>query len=322
MTKSLTPTDNHLVTASSDDLLVKLQRYMSYAQGAYATNTELAKANDWRLFVDWCEKQVTSPLPASPETLAAFIDAMAQRHAVASIRRYVSTVSTAHRAVNVSNPCDSEIVKLALKRAARKNGVKQNQAAPVNWAHIESALATLGDGLLDCRDKALLCVGYDALLRRSEIAAILIEHITFHEDGTGTLFIPKSKSDQYGEGAERPLAKLTITYVRAWIKRAGIDSGALLRGIGRGCHIKNPLSTGGVGRAIQRVMKTIGHTDNVSGHSLRVGMTQDLTAAGVSLPAIMQSGGWKSPRMPARYASQLHSQRGAVAQLAKKQGRS
>ena len=39
-----------------------------------------------------------------------------------------------------------------------------------------------------------------------------------------------------------------------------------------------------------------------SGHSARVGMTQDLAASGSELPAIVQAGRWKSPTMPARHA--------------------
>ena len=59
----------------------------------------------------------------------------------------------------------------------------------------------------------------------------------------------------------------------------------------------------------------------VSGHSLRVGAAQDLTAAGFGLPAIQQAGRWKSPTMPARYAEKIVPKQGAMAQLAGKQGR-
>ncbi|WP_448208291.1 tyrosine-type recombinase/integrase [Azospirillum sp. sgz302134] len=59
----------------------------------------------------------------------------------------------------------------------------------------------------------------------------------------------------------------------------------------------------------------------VSGHSLRVGAAQDLTAAGFGLPAIQQAGRWKSPGMPARYAATIVPKQGAMAQLAGKQGR-
>jgi hypothetical protein len=52
----------------------------------------------------------------------------------------------------------------------------------------------------------------------------------------------------------------------------------------------------------------------ISGHSVRVGMSQDLVAAGADLAALMQAGRWKTPTMPARYSQHLLAAKGAVAQ--------
>jgi integrase/recombinase XerD len=54
----------------------------------------------------------------------------------------------------------------------------------------------------------------------------------------------------------------------------------------------------------KRVARWIGmaakQVDQVSGHSVRVGATQDLLALNIDLASIMQSGRWKSSRMPMR----------------------
>jgi hypothetical protein len=55
--------------------------------------------------------------------------------------------------------------------------------------------------------------------------------------------------------------------------------------------------------------------DTVSGHSLRVGMAQDLVAANLDIASVMQAGGWRSPTMVARYTEKLTAQRGAVARF-------
>ena len=60
---------------------------------------------------------------------------------------------------------------------------------------------------------------------------------------------------------------------------------------------------------------------SISGHSTRVGAAQDMTQAGVALPAVMQSGGWKSPEMVGRYTRRLEARRGGAAQLAELQKR-
>ena len=57
---------------------------------------------------------------------------MAASKAPATVRRYVSTVATFHRAAAVANPCEVLVVKLALKRMHRERDRAQAQAAPLN----------------------------------------------------------------------------------------------------------------------------------------------------------------------------------------------
>jgi hypothetical protein len=70
---------------------------------------------------------------------------------------------------------------------------------------------------------------------------------------------------------------------------------------------------------VRRILKglavaaRLGHGKTVSGHSLRVGMAQDLVAADMDLASVMQAGGWATPHMVARYTEKLTARRGAVA---------
>ena len=50
-------------------------------------------------------------------------------------------------------------------------------------------------------------------------------------------------------------------------------------------------------------------------HSTRVGLTQDLFAAGQNLAGIMQALRWKSPAQPARYAQALGVEANAAAKV-------
>jgi hypothetical protein len=59
----------------------------------------------------------------------------------------------------------------------------------------------------------------------------------------------------------------------------------------------------------------------VSGHSTRVGATQDLAALDIDLAAITQAGGWKSTRMPLQYAEKINTVRSGMARAAAKSGR-
>jgi hypothetical protein len=59
----------------------------------------------------------------------------------------------------------------------------------------------------------------------------------------------------------------------------------------------------------------------VSGHSTRVGATQDLAALDIDLASITQAGGWKSTRMPLQYAEKIEASRSGMAKAAEKTGR-
>jgi hypothetical protein len=64
--------------------------------------------------------------------------------------------------------------------------------------------------------------------------------------------------------------------------------------------------------------KQVGH---VSGHSVRVGATQDLLSLNIDLASVMQAGRWKSTRMPMRYGEEMLAARSATARAAAVQGR-
>ena len=73
------------------------------------------------------------------------------------------------------------------------------------------------------------------------------------------------------------------------------------------------LSASQIGRRVNAAAKAAGLGEGYTGHSGRIGMAQDLAAAGVELPALMNAGRWKSSKMPARYTESQATGRGAVA---------
>ena len=56
--------------------------------------------------------------------------------------------------------------------------------------------------------------------------------------------------------------------------------------------------------------------EEVSGHSVRVGATQELLALNIDLASVMQAGRWKSNRMPMRYGEHVLAARGGMARAA------
>lgn len=302
-------------------IAARLAAYQVKAEGALSGNTERALRADTAVFTAWCLENDHSALPASPDTVAAFVNAEAATKAPATVRRYVSSVARLHRAAGLENPTTDETVKLALKRMARASGTRQKQVAALNRTQIDRMLATAGNRLIDFRDKALVAVAYDLLARRSELVALDLEDLKFAEDGTGTALIRRSKTDQSGEGAVGFLAADTVEYVKRWIEAAKLREGALFRSVSKGGKVGDRLQDRDVPRILKRLAKVASLELDPSGHSLRVGVAQDMTASGFGTAEIMQAGRWKSPVMVARYSENQQARRGATAKLAAIQNR-
>ena len=298
------------------EITERLADYARQAAGALAPNTERAIRADTAIFATWCSAAGLPSLPAAPDTVARFVDAMAESRKPATIRRYVASIAHLHRAAGLDEPSQATTVKLALKRLGRQHGSRQVQAAPLGELAVERVLATTGDRVIDLRDIALLLVARDMLGRRSELVALQVDDITYGDDGSATVLVRKSKTDPTGAGAVLWLAPRTTAALRAWLAAAGVTTGALFRSVDRGGMAGGPLDPGDVARRFKALAKRAGiEPAAISGHSARVGMCQDLVAAGADLPAVMQAGRWKSPAMPARYSERLAAGHGAVAKF-------
>ena len=317
--------DTFLQIQPSDAPLIALEQHAYAARGAYASNTERALRSDVAIFTGWCANAVLEPLPASPATVAAFVDAMAEVKAPATVRRYVSSIATFHRAARLSNPCEDDAVRLALKRMHRAKGRAQAQATALTRNLVERMLEAAGTTLRARRNRALLAVAYDSLCRRSELVALECHDLEAASHGDGTLTIRRSKTDQEGQGSVRYLAPDTMREVHAWQDAAGHVDGRLFRAVGKSGAIGGPLDPGDVARVFKQMATAAGLNPQVvagiSGHSSRIGAAQDQVRFGVELPAVMQSGGWKSPTMVARYSAKLDARRGGAAKLAMLQNR-
>jgi site-specific recombinase XerD len=171
---------------------------------------------------------------------------------------------------------------LAVKRLVRAKGSRQRQAAPLGELAAERIL----------RNVALMLVMRDLLVRRSEAAALTVEDLTFAEDGSATALIARSKTDQEGAGAVRWLSPRTTAALRAWLDGAEVVAGPVFRAIRKnGVAKPSPLEAGEIARLLKDMAATAGlDSAMISGHSARVGMSQDLVAAGADLPAVMQAG--------------------------------
>ncbi|NHN89867.1 tyrosine-type recombinase/integrase [Acetobacter conturbans] len=322
---------SHPPASISPRIVETLKRYATHARGAFSEQTIRAIRSDTRIFFDWCGVSNITPLPATPEAVAGFVDAMAaEGKAPATIRRYIASIGHLHIAADLETPTHKQIVRLALSRHARQRGTEQAQALGATRRYIDLILHIPGSSLLMARDKALIATAYDTMARRSELVAIRKSDLQFNADGDAVIRIRRSKTDQEGEGTFRYVAPDTAALLKEWIARAGLGDGTgdapLFRSVRKGGRqIGEGLSPYDVTRIIKRLAQQAGFapdiTARLSSHSPRIGATQDMEAYDISMAGIMLAAGWKSPTMVARYTRQQAAARSGAARLAQRQNR-
>ena len=302
-----------------------ISEWLESAAGALSRNTERALRSDLRVYSAWCRREGLRPWPARAVPLVRFIGAMARIKAPATVRRYVSSIVALHKAAGWKDPLANLTVRMAMQRMYRKQGRRQVQASGLTWPLRKRLLAASGDRLIDARNRALLAVAYDAMLRRSELVSLQVSDLSMEPDGSATLLVRRGKTDPQGEGSVLFLAPDTMDLVMEWLRQGDIGEGFVFRSIGKGGMPGGALDPGQVPRIYKSMAKNAGLGEDIvaglSGHSTRVGAVQDMIASGIGLPAILQAGRWKSTSMVNRYGERLLARRGGAAQLARLQRR-
>ncbi|MEW8322402.1 MAG: tyrosine-type recombinase/integrase [Candidatus Thiodiazotropha taylori] len=304
---------------------VRLFQYLAKAWGAISDNSYRALCGDLRLFFDWCRTRDLPALPAAPETVVAFLVDQAEIKTKDTVRRYLASIAKAHQQGGAVNPVAHEEVTLAFARLYRDDTSEPNQSAGLRWDHLKIGLEQLGEGARAVRDNALLRVMYDCLLRVSEVQRLTLEGLSQDQNGYRLRVIRSKKRATAKQGVVKYkfIDTTTAVAIEAWCELAGINSGAIFRGVAKsGAILNEPLSTKGVNRAVQRVAKAAGLVSReVSGHACRIGACQDMLAAGIEIGRVMLAGDWERPEMPAYYGRKLAPDRSGVAELSKLQNR-
>ncbi|MHA7900266.1 MAG: tyrosine-type recombinase/integrase [Henriciella sp.] len=273
-------------------------------EGAYSNLTLSGYRKDLEIFAGWCAENGEAFLPADPRAIATFFNAQLETCSYATIRRRASAIRFAHVLSDLPSPIRHSEVYLALRRAARTKGRRPKQVLGLTRSLLEKMLAACPDTLAGKRDAALLSVGYDTLCRSSELSWMRVEDVRL---GEASIYIPRSKSDPFGDGRFAPLSAPTVELLDSWLRSAAILAGPLFRGLHTGKIGQTHLETS----SIRRLMKAAARRANLhnqaellSGHSMRVGAAQDLLTLGYDTLAIMTAGGWKNVEVVARYVEQ------------------
>ncbi len=170
--------------------------------------TRRAYRSDFSHFTTWCESAGRAPLPASPETVAAYLAHLADSGLKTStIRRRCAAIAYVHRLKGLPPPTLAEPVKAVLRGIRRRIGTAVERKAPATARAIRDMLRRIpADTLAGKRDRALLLIGFSAALRRSELVALNVADIETVPEGI-VIHVRRGKTDQEGQGAEIAVPK-------------------------------------------------------------------------------------------------------------------
>ena len=293
----------HPAPPLSTDLAPLAERATAYAAAATSENTRRAYRAAWADFAAWCQERQLEALPASEAIVGLFLADRAATLKNASLRTRLVAITRAHRVRGLHLDTKAPQIRDVMQGIARTHGRAVTKKAPATLDVLRDAVRALAkdDTLRSLRDRAIMLLGFAAALRRSEISAIDVSHLRFTAEGL-VLTLPRRKTDQEGVGTEIGVpygqdARYCPVYaVKAWMERAALDEGPLLRSISRADRPKAlRLSDRDVARVIQAAVERAGYGPReFGGHSLRAGFATTAGRAGIPERLIMLQTGHKS----------------------------
>ena len=252
--------------------------------------------------------------PLKDAVLAEYITQLHQSgKAPSTIAQVVAAVKW--QAKNIDRPDVVGAITLRTLAGIRRDGKERGrgQVDGLTWKDVErvSSFAEASRTLAGLRDSALINLMSDCLLRISEVVAVNVGDIK-----GSTLRIKSSKTDQEGRGEALYICESTRRVIKRYLRKSGIDRGALFRRVRYQQHLgKGRLTANGARDAIKRWSAEAGVEGFISGHSLRVGSAVSLARAGASVVDMQTAGRWKSADMPAHYAKAEMAERGTIARF-------
>ncbi|NOD36528.1 MULTISPECIES: tyrosine-type recombinase/integrase [unclassified Ruegeria] len=216
--------------------------------------------------------------------------------APSTLDRRIASWLAFHRMKNLASPFDAPQVKQArakARRAAARPPAPKSQH-PITRDILEQLLTTCHGSRRDCRDRALLMLGWaSGGRRRSEITALMREDVNlkaFKKEGLVWLSLLETKTTAKGETPRLVLKGRAAQALVHWIEVGGIDDGPLFRPISKADRVlKRRLSPDAIAQIVRHRLKLAGLPDDfASPHGLRSGFLTQAALDGAPIQAAMR----------------------------------
>lgn len=296
-----------------EDLAETIQRAQLLEQRPISARTRAAYKSDWDGWVAWCAKTEMEPWPVHPSTLHTYLRVLAD---------YGTKISTMERKVAALRvvselggmPLQTKRTRTVLKNLRRETvwrGVKK--ASAMMDRDLRAILQNLPQTPQGHRDRAILLVGWCALLRASDLVGLRLEDVAFVEDGVCLHLAGISKTDKDGlkqetarAGFGRTVETCPVRSLKTWIAVRGDAPGALFPAMTRHGTVHGGVAHHMRRDAIPHLIRKWAAVAGVSathwsGHSLRRGGATTAFRDGADLHSIQAAARHASPQQTVAY---------------------
>ena len=192
---------------------------------------------------------------------------------------------------------------MILRAYTKKHGSSKPAGKAITKDILDDMLATLGDKLIDVRDKALLLFAWSSGgRRRTEVTNAEMKDLIKTPEGDFVYTIPKSKTDQTGMGNPVPIKGRAARALSDWLALSQVSEGAIFRAVSKGGAIGSALVDTDVYYIVKKILKKTGHDETrFTAHSLRSGYVTTAGRAGIPIQEVMKLTTHRSMNTVMRY---------------------
>ncbi|GFD68577.1 tyrosine-type recombinase/integrase [Alteromonas sp. KUL106] len=283
-------------------------------------NTRKAYQSDFNQYLKFCRAHALPALASDWKITkiacqAFFDELMTSELKHHTIKRKLASVRFFIGVSELPDPWKhSKLFNRYINGRLKEKPAVQKQAKPLKLNDVRLATQALDvNSLLGLRDAVLVNVALDTLFRASNILGIEVKHIDWQ---TKTIFAPRSKTDQSGEGYYGYFSDEAADLLTRWLDKAQITEGFVFRKLSPKQTVqKEPMQYQALLKRYEAIGMTIDTDGRFTCHSTRTGGVLTLIEADVPMAEIVLSGNWKSEAMAIRYAKQYQAGKTGMAKV-------
>lgn len=268
-----------------------------YIHAATSDNTRNAYKTDIRHFIAW-----GGSLPTSTDVVMHYLHQHAESLNPRTLMRRLTALKNWHQYQGFNDPTAHSVIRKTITGIKNTHGKPKNKAPALTLESLTQMVAFLkkSNRLIDCRNCALLQIGFFGAFRRSELVNITWGSIRFVKEGIEIL-ISRSKTDQAGEGQVCAIPYgddilCPVSALIAWRDRSNCQADHhVFRHIKFDEVSNKRIQPRQVNMLIKRIAEDchIHDAKSYSSHSFRRGFATEASKKNVPFASIKRQGRWR-----------------------------